>query len=778
MKFKQKLLKIMKKIFMLTSMLIVQFVLIAGSKITGIVVDEDGDSRLPGASVMLANDKGKTIKSVATDDMGKFEIANVENGTYLLHVTFIGYEPQSISLTNLDDDVNVGTVKLTHKLSVLDEVVVEGDAVINKVDRQIILPTSAQRRASTNGVSLLQHLQIPSLAINPIDKSIKTNFGSDVQLRINGVEATIGEVVALRQRDVLRVEYHENPGLRYGNAAAVVDFIVKRSETGGNVTADLMNGVKPLGAGDYNVSARYNRNKSALGAVLSWERRDLEWIRENYESFVYPNGILENEEMGNPTRLKYDNMNLSISYNYADGKNMLNIAFRDIYNNTPNSFYDRNSVLYQEDNVYDIVDKQASKSHIPSLDMYYQRNMGEGQNLYLDIVGTYLKSSNDRRYSMSETGIEPTSVITSEVDGSKYSIIGEAIYECQLLSGTLTVGAKHNHSQMDNVYDGDINSKVKMNMDETYMFAEYKSRVKRLDYMVGIGAMRTGYEQGNASQEKYIIRPTLTLSYNITNGFSLKYNAYMSGYSPSLSDLSDVSQKMDAYQVRRGNPGLHSVTFYTNNLSASWRSRYVNAELSGRYSYDDKPIMEKTSFDGNKFVRTFANQRGFHRINLQATVQVFPFKDYVQVRLTPFFNRYISNGTDYTHTYSNWGLRGSIMAMYKNWGMMIDMNTSYCELWGETISRGEKLHSIAIGYNTEKWSIQAMLMNPFTKRYEQGVENLSHLAPYKQIAYSDDFKRMVMLNVSFNLDFGKQRGTSGKRINNSDTDTGILSGSK
>lgn len=768
----------MKKIFMLTSMLIVQFVLIAGSKITGIVVDEDGDSRLPGASVMLANDKGKTIKSVATDDMGKFEIANVENGTYLLHVTFIGYEPQSISLTNLDDDVNVGTVKLTHKLSVLDEVVVEGDAVINKVDRQIILPTSAQRRASTNGVSLLQHLQIPSLAINPIDKSIKTNFGSDVQLRINGVEATIGEVVALRQRDVLRVEYHENPGLRYGNAAAVVDFIVKRSETGGNVTADLMNGVKPLGAGDYNVSARYNRNKSALGAVLSWERRDLEWIRENYESFVYPNGILENEEMGNPTRLKYDNMNLSISYNYADGKNMLNIAFRDIYNNTPNSFYDRNSVLYQEDNVYDIVDKQASKSHIPSLDMYYQRNMGEGQNLYLDIVGTYLKSSNDRRYSMSETGIEPTSVITSEVDGSKYSIIGEAIYECQLLSGTLTVGAKHNHSQMDNVYDGDINSKVKMNMDETYMFAEYKSRVKRLDYMVGIGAMRTGYEQGNASQEKYIIRPTLTLSYNITNGFSLKYNAYMSGYSPSLSDLSDVSQKMDAYQVRRGNPGLHSVTFYTNNLSASWRSRYVNAELSGRYSYDDKPIMEKTSFDGNKFVRTFANQRGFHRINLQATVQVFPFKDYVQVRLTPFFNRYISNGTDYTHTYSNWGLRGSIMAMYKNWGMMIDMNTSYCELWGETISRGEKLHSIAIGYNTEKWSIQAMLMNPFTKRYEQGVENLSHLAPYKQIAYSDDFKRMVMLNVSFNLDFGKQRGTSGKRINNSDTDTGILSGSK
>lgn len=767
----------MKDILMLALMLTVQLALIAGNKITGTVVDGGDNSQLPGVSVMLANGLGDVVKSVATDEMGKFEIADVEDGTYLLHVAYIGYAPQSVSLTNLDGDVDVGIVRLEQKPSVLGEVVVEGVFVIDKVDRQIILPTSAQRKASTNGVSLLQHLQIPSLAINPIDKSVKTNFGADVQLRINGVEATKGEVVALRPRDVVRVEYHENPGLRYGNTAAVVDFIVKRNETGGNVAADLMNGIKPLGAGDYNVSARYNRNKSVLSAVFSWERRDLEWIRENYESFVYPNMILENKEIGNPTRLKYDNMNLSVSYNYADDKNMLNIAFRDVYNNIPNSFSDRNSLLYQWEDVYGIADRQATKSHIPSLDVYYQRNLGGGQNLYIDVVGTYLKSSNDRRYSMMMADMELAS-ITSEVDGSKYSVIGEAIYERPLWGGTLTAGAKHSHSQMDNVYDGDISSKVKMGMEETYMFAEYKSRVKKLDYMVGIGAMRTGYKQGSQSQEKYIVRPTLTLSYNITNDVLLRYNTYMSGYSPSLSDLSDVSQEMDAYQVRRGNPGLHSVTFYANSLSASWHSRHVNVELSGRYSYDDNPIMEETAFEGNKFVRTFANQRGFHRLNVQATVQVLPFKDYIQVRLTPFFNRYISKGNDYTHTHSNWGLRGSIMAMYKNWGMMVDMNTSYHELWGETITRGERLHSIAVGYNSDKWSIQAMLMNPFTKRYEQGVDNLSRLAPYKQIAYSDDFKRMVMINVSFNLDFGKQRGISGKRINNSDTDTGILSGSK
>lgn len=247
---------------------------------------------------------------------------------------------------------------------------------------------------------------------------------------------------------------------------------------------------------------------------------------------------------------------------------------------------------------------------------------------------------------------------------------------------------------------------------------------------------------------------------------------------PSLADLSDVMQEMDAYQVRHGNPSLSSVTFYTNSLTAGWNSRHVNVELSGQYSYDDKPIMEETLYENGKFIRTYANQRGFHRLNLQATVQVLPFKEYMAIRLTPFFNRYISNGNDYTHTHSNCGFRGSIMGMYKNWSMMIDMNTSYHNLWGETLEKGEKLHSIAVGYNTHKWGIQMMLMNPFTKRYSIEAENLSRLAPYSQLAYSDDFKRMVMINFSFNLDFGKLIDIGGKRINNSDTDTGILSGSK
>ena len=109
---------------------------------------------------------------------------------------------------------------------------------------------------------------------------------------------------------------------------------------------------------------------------------------------------------------------------------------------------------------------------------------------------------------------------------------------------------------------------------------------------------------------------------------------------------------------------------------------------------------------------------------------------------------------------------------------MADMNTSWHEFMGETLNESEAIHSIAVGYNAETWALQTMMMNPFTNDYHQGVENVSYLAPNKQLAFSKDFTRMFLLNVSFHLDFGKQRNTASKRINNADNDTGILSGSK
>lgn len=769
----------MKKLSIILGMLFLCISLEAANKISGKVTDDSTNQGIEYANVSLMTQDSTFITGAATDNSGNFLLKEVKDGDYILCISCIGYDNSYLSIRNLKANLQLGELPLSANGILLEGVTITASPVIKKTDRQIILPTEMQAKAASNGLTLLRNLQLSRIIINPVNNNISAPGGENVQLRINGVEVTQAEVIAIRPADVIRIEYIDNPGARYGNVAAVLNYIVKRRESGGNISTDLTNGISSkTGYGEYNLSAKYNFNKSEISTTAYWGRRDLKWTRENYESFRFPELFQENKEIGEPTKVKYDALNFNLNYSYQDNdKQLLNIALRNNYNDTPHSMADRISTLHEGEAVYSISDLSSSKVVIPSLDIYYQRNLKHKQTIYADVVASYLDSKNERTFVQKMPDKDDTDIY-SNTKGQKYSIIGEGIYEKQFNDGKFTGGVKHTQAYLQNKYAGNVENKITMNTAETYLFAEYQSKIKGLNYTVGIGAMRTYNSQEEYSSEKYIFKPTLSLSYSINGQWFFRYNGYVSGYAPSLSDLNDISQAMDKYQIRKGNPDLNSVTFAANTLTASWQSKYISVELFGRYSYDSKPIMESTYYEDGHFIRTTENHKGFHRMNLETTIQLRPYKEYIALKITPFLNRYVSYGNAYTHTHTNAGLRGSLMAMYKNWVLMAEMNTSNHTLWGETLTREEKLHTIMAGYNTEKWSVSAGVLNPFTKKYEQEIENLSKLAPYRQLAYSKNLSPMFMVNVSFSLDFGKRKDSQGRRINNKDVDTGILSGSK
>lgn len=769
----------MKKLSIILGMLFLCISLEAANKISGKVTDDSTNQGIEYANVSLMAQDSTFITGAATDNSGNFLLKEVKDGNYILCISCIGYDNSYLSIRNLKANLQLGELPLSANGVLLEGVTITASPVIKKTDRQIILPTEMQAKAASNGLTLLRNLQLSRIIINPVNNNISAPGGENVQLRINGVEVTQAEVIAIRPADVIRIEYIDNPGARYGNVAAVLNYIVKRRESGGNISTDLTNGISSkTGYGEYNLSAKYNFNKSEISTTAYWGRRDLKWTRENYESFRFPELFQENKEIGEPTKVKYDALNFNLNYSYQDNdKQLLNIALRNNYNDTPHSMADRISTLHEGEAVYSISDLSSSKVVIPSLDIYYQRNLKHKQTIYADVVASYLDSKNERTFVQKMPDKDDTDIY-SNTKGQKYSIIGEGIYEKQFNDGKFTGGVKHTQAYLQNKYAGNVENKITMNTAETYLFAEYQSKIKGLNYTVGIGAMRTYNSQEEYSSEKYIFKPTLSLSYSINGQWFFRYNGYVSGYAPSLSDLNDISQAMDKYQIRKGNPDLNSVTFAANTLTASWQSKYISVELFGRYSYDSKPIMESTYYEDGHFIRTTENHKGFHRMNLETTIQLRPYKEYIALKITPFLNRYVSYGNAYTHTHTNAGLRGSLMAMYKNWVLMAEMNTSNHILWGETLTREEKLHTIMAGYNTEKWSVSAGVLNPFTKKYDQEIENLSKLAPYRQLAYSKNLSPMFMVNVSFSLDFGKRKDSQGRRINNKDVDTGILSGSK
>jgi len=220
----------------------------------------------------------------------------------------------------------------------LDEVTVEAQSVIQKVDKQVLLPNKEQRKASHDGMSLLQNLQIPRIVVNPADNTVKTLANQDVQLRINGIEASNSEVMAINPKDVIRIEYHDQPGVRFNGAAAVINYIVKHRDTGGNLMLNASNGVTMPGWGEYHLSGKVNFGKSSFSLLTHYSPRDIYWTRTNAETYNFnmsgahvaslggggesgeqahtrlaqdfSTGTIENREVGEPTRFKMNPVNI------------------------------------------------------------------------------------------------------------------------------------------------------------------------------------------------------------------------------------------------------------------------------------------------------------------------------------------------------------------------------------------------------------------------------------------------------------------------------------
>lgn len=99
----------------------------------------------------------------------------------------------------------------------LNEVVIQAPKVIRKADMDVYHPSKSAVDNSKNGMQLLRNLMIPTLTVNDALGSIRAS-GQSVQVRINGRESSIEHVKALLPETIKRVEWIDNPGLRYGGA--------------------------------------------------------------------------------------------------------------------------------------------------------------------------------------------------------------------------------------------------------------------------------------------------------------------------------------------------------------------------------------------------------------------------------------------------------------------------------------------------------------------------------------------------------------------------------
>lgn len=694
--------------------------------IQGLVIDATNDKPLEFVNVVLQTNDSVFVTGTSTDQRGKFVLRHIQKGDYRLEISSIGYVTSRIDLQGLSRSVDLAKIILQEDAVSLKDVEVTASNVVNQSDRKIIFPSEQQQAAAPNGIGLLQNLMLPKIQVNAVTNSVGLIGQGELQLRINGAQVTEKEIIALQPKDIVRIEFIENPGLRYGNAEVVLNYITLRHETGGSVSVDAMQSPHVM-FNNTQASVKLNHKRSEFGLTYSLLARDFqEYWRENEEAFKYMDGSeLTRQEIGQPGDRTFQIHNLSLNYNYQSPDNSyLHVNLNYMGDMEPHDdFYSilRSSSFASSD--IQMADKTNKKIHRPSIDLYYTKMLKHKQSLTFNVVGTYNNIHQDRSYQEQLNESRLTDVV-SDIDGDKYSVIAEAIYEKIFEKGRLNVGLKHMQAFSENRYDGTEQFLTKMKEADSYAFAEFAGQVKKLDYTLGIGVNRFWTQQeGLKSYENYTFQPRVSLKYNFMKNFFTRVNGRIENVSPGLSDLSAVDQWIDSLQIRRGNPELSPYKRYQVDLNMEYQLKKFT--LMGNLQYINYPhaIMESTFRENDLFIRTFENQRGWQKINAHLTVRSALLFKMLQVSVTGGVNSYWSDGLDYSHHYNNWYGNLQAMAMYKNWMAMFQWQTNWNHFWGETIYGGENMHMLMVMYRHKSLMVGGGVTNPFVDNFKIVNEN-------------------------------------------------------
>jgi outer membrane receptor protein involved in Fe transport len=291
--------------------------------VSGAIKDNKSNKVLPFVNVVIKSEQDSTFVSgtVSSED-GRFAMANISPGNYIMEVSFVGYTrmEKPLLIGKLSQYLELGVIELEEAVTALNEIVVTGsrDAVAETLDKKTF---NVSDNINQSGGSLLQVMQnLPGVTLSDEGK-VRLRGSDKVIVLIDGRQTALTGFGNQRGLDnipasaIERIEIINNPSAKYdanGNAGIINIIYKKEVKEGFNGKAGLAGGVGAL------------------------------WVkRENYP-------MVQDQYQATPK------INPSISLNYR--KKKINLFFQadDLYTKTLNKnefvdrFYDTGDTVKQQ----------------------------------------------------------------------------------------------------------------------------------------------------------------------------------------------------------------------------------------------------------------------------------------------------------------------------------------------------------------------------------------------------------------------------------------------
>ena len=653
----------------------------------------------------------------------------------------------------------------------LNEVTVKAAKVVNKTDGMIIYPTDAQKQASNNGYSILEKLTLANLRIDNISHSITAidNRGG-VQIRINGIVVGKSEMLALNPKDIAKIDFINNPGVRYGDGIAyVIDIVTRRNESGYTVGTDLTSALTTL-QGDGMVYGKWNKGKSELSLSydVSGYRTKGEKSRQTADYTLKDGRIYTIERNDVESLRKSISHDAKLTYNWADSTaTVFQASLSGAFNNAPDNYTVKDVV--DGTRQYKATSIAKDKSYSPVLDIYFFRQLTPRQSITANAVGTYISTQTSSFY-------DEGAPYKYDVDGKTASLLTEVIYENRLKPFTFSTGLNYSYKHIKNDYLGDASSLTKTNNNRLYAFAEIKGMLQPFSYTLGMGASFIHYTQNGHRYNFWTFHPKASLTYQINNSMQLSYTYQMQDKVSRIAMTSDAMVRTNSMEWTVGNPDLKPSHDLEHRLRVSYNTSRLQTFVEGYYKQCLKPNMahyERT--DDNQFIYTQINQKEIDVLDVYAYASYWLLPEKLQIAANGGIYRCFNFGYDYTHCYTSWFYASSITAYLGNFTLQGYVDNGNRFLEGESKGYNGAYSVLKASYTWRDLQLSLSWANPFKSNYKSYENELLNRNIHKHtVGYSKANGNLISLNISWRLSRGSKHKSAEKRITLRDTDNGII----
>lgn len=748
------------------------------AKITGHIVDDNGKS-LPFASVVITQPNDTAyIAGTATDNNGRFEI--LSNKKYvLLKASYIGYGTKMIIVSSSRQNTDIGDVILSPRSIKLKEVKITSSEVIEKADKYVILPDSQQVELAGRTINLLDGLNIPGLKVDRVLQSITVDNGTPI-FKVNGKEQNMNKILNLNPKNIEKIEYSNFPGIRYldRGSTGIINFILKKRADGGSLSSYAQ---AAFNTGFFNggLEGSYNFKKSEFSLSYNNSLRDYnKWLANTTEKFISTDRSVERNQMGVNSPMYYFDNSITAQYTLMPSDNsMFNVTFINDFRpaergNDGNVSETENGTLKKEFFRYS---HSTQNYYAPSLDVYYSHGIDKTQSIELNIVGNVNDSYNHHtlKYDYSDGS---QYIIEHNVDNNGWAVTAEAAYKKDFGKISTRFGTQYLHNFAKNKYLS-MNEVSKMKKDNTYIYGEMNGSIGKASYNLGSG-LKILYVNDYTSSKTYARNlTTASLYLPIGKKWSFRYRFNFGPILPSLSELSPVVQTVNDVEQSTGNPQLSPSEFINNRVVFRYNLKKFTMTADVSYFHYINPITSTYTFnyENSMFVSKPINGSYQDDLELNLDLGYKGLLEHINIYLDSSLDRSWSAGDGYYHTMNNFSTNLQVQFYWGQWITGCSYNLSpYKSLWGEYISWNERQANIYAQYKYRNFNFALSACNLFNKNgYKYQSRNLSNVSPSYSVNWTKNNGNMIILSVSYNINFGNRFKKAHKNLSNGGYDSGL-----